>query len=241
MKENKLLNYRKELEKRLEEEKARQLNHQQLIEEGSVKDGTIELSSYDNHPADLATQTFDLQREFALKQHQKNIIKDIEDAIDRIDQGDYGTCEFCGTDIGSERLEIIPTARLCIKCEEERKIDVQDLEKDAPVEEDILAMPFTRTFNDFDDDSDNTGYDGEDAWQEVQRYGSSSGPQDISVNKLIDYSNDYYDSDEDVGYVEEVEKISNEQYKEQLPYSHGNSFEGYVETHGKDNEDTEVD
>lgn len=40
-------------------------------------------------------------------------------------------------------------------------------------------------------------YDGEDTWEDVGRYGSSSGPQDIGVNRPIDYENVYYGSDED--------------------------------------------
>lgn len=128
-----------------------------------------------------------------------------------MDKGDYGTCEFCGKEIGFERLDIVPTAKLCIKCEKER-------------------TPFTRTFT----EGDTTAYDGEDAWQDVQRYGSSSGPQDISVNNLIDYQHTWNDSYEDRGYVEEVENISNKTYKQRLPNSHGDSFDGYVDT------DTEI-
>jgi RNA polymerase-binding protein DksA len=39
-------------------------------------------------------------------------------ALDRIDQGTYGTCESCGQEIGRERLQTLPTARLCAACEQ---------------------------------------------------------------------------------------------------------------------------
>ena len=51
----------------------------------------------------------------------------------------------------------------------------------------------------------------------MQQYGSSSGPQDISINQLVDYENAYYDSQENIGFTEDVETLDNQDYREQIP------------------------
>jgi len=44
-------------------------------------------------------------------------LRDIDMALQRIESGDYGTCEQCGNDIGYPRLEVQPTASRCIACQ----------------------------------------------------------------------------------------------------------------------------
>lgn len=184
--------------------------------EGSLKDGIEELSMYDNHPADIASELYEQQKEFALANHENERIADIKEALRKIDNNTYGVCDFCGEEIPFERLEAYPTAKLCIKCQKEKQLDLEELDRDRPVEEEVLKYPFGRTFT---DRRDYTGYDGEDTWQDVQQYGSSSGPQDISVNRPIKYNNAYYDSDENPGIVDMIDKIDGDDYKEQLPDS----------------------
>ena len=175
-----------------------------------------ELSAYDNHPADIASELYEQQKDFALANHENERVADIKEALNKIDKRTYGICEFCGKEIGFERLDAHPTAKLCIKCQKEEQLDIEELNQDRPVEEELLKYPFGRTFT---DGRDYTGYDGEDAWQDVQQYGSSSGPQDISVNRLIKYNNSYYDSDENPGIVDKMDNIDKDDYKEQLPDS----------------------
>lgn len=222
----------KHLKKELEKAKAHLMqvmdNHKALGFEDALRDAVQELSSCDNHPAELGSEIFEMEKQIALNQHQAGQIRDIDKAFQKMERGTYGLCDFCGKDIGFERLEFLPAANLCIRCERDRTVEIEDMENDYPVEEDVLEAPFTRTFL---DGADQTGYDGEDAWQDVQRYGSSSGPQDISVHGLIGYYNAYYDGDDEDDeddVVEAVDRISNAQYKEQLPDSHGHSDDGYV-------------
>jgi RNA polymerase-binding transcription factor DksA len=40
----------------------------------------------------------------------------VKQAIDRIDKGEYGSCQVCGQPINKERLKIVPYASMCIKC-----------------------------------------------------------------------------------------------------------------------------
>jgi len=183
----------------------------------SLRNSTEELSSYDNHPADIGTETYEMEKNLALEGHQMHQMQEIEHAMQKIKDGTYGICDFCGKEIDKERLEALPQANLCIDCEVKRKRDIEEMQYDRSPNEEVLTPPFGRTFK---DDVDYNGYDGEDAWQDVQKYGSSDSPQDLSVNRKIDYRNLFYDSIEDPGFVEEVEKIINDEYRNQIPEGH---------------------
>jgi RNA polymerase-binding protein DksA len=62
-----------------------------------------------------------LEREIAeaSEKRAEETIADIQDAIARLDNGTYGTCEQCGAAISVERLEAIPYARRCVDCTEQ--------------------------------------------------------------------------------------------------------------------------
>jgi DnaK suppressor protein len=63
---------------------------------------------------DPAIHTWEVN--FALYQRTKEKIESIEAALQRIDEGSYGICQSCGERIDRARLEIIPHAKLCIRC-----------------------------------------------------------------------------------------------------------------------------
>lgn len=135
----------------------------------SMKDSLSELSTYDNHPADLGTEVFERSKDFSLRENAMITVSDIDSALERINDGTYGACEVCGRDIPLERLEAVPSTSKCRNCKEaEENIPHQN---DRPVEEEAIGTPFARTFN---DDTDNVGYDGEDAWQEVAQYSETT-------------------------------------------------------------------
>lgn len=51
----------------------------------------------------------------------REAIEDIDDALARMDVGAYGVCSACGGPIAAERLEVLPHARLCIRCSSEER------------------------------------------------------------------------------------------------------------------------
>lgn len=61
-----------------------------------------------------------LMEDLALDSRERRTQKlnDIEEALRRVDQGTYGICENCGTEIGERRLQALPWARLCLACAE---------------------------------------------------------------------------------------------------------------------------
>lgn len=157
-----------------------------------------EISFYDNHPSDSATELFDIEKGLALRANEMSIIKKIQEALKSIEDNTYGKCKSCGKDIIEERLEFIPYAENCVGCENsigDRKPAEQN---DRCVEEEVLGTPFRYTVN------GEVGIGAEDNYMAVDRF-----------NNLDDII-EYYD-DDDFGYVEPIEKISNEQYKNQLP------------------------
>ena len=67
-------------------------------------------------PNDRASQESDIALELRNRDRERKLIKKIDEALDRIDKGEYGYCDSCGVEIGLKRLEARPTATLCIDC-----------------------------------------------------------------------------------------------------------------------------
>jgi YteA family regulatory protein len=161
-----------------------------------------ELSAYDNHPADVGSELFEREKDLALWNNTKEIQQRIDEALDHMDKGIYGICEDCGREISLERLEALPYTTLCLKCQKQEEDHHQTRER--PIEEEVLGPPFGRTFL---DDADSTGFDGEDAWQAVARYGTSESPSDLGG--LDSYGELFVDSDEETqGVVELTDEIA---------------------------------
>ena len=84
-----------------------------------MKETSGDLSGYSLHMADVATDNFD--REFALgiAGRENEIIQQIDEALQKIEDKEYGICEICQAAISEKRLEALPYAPRCIKCESE--------------------------------------------------------------------------------------------------------------------------
>ena len=88
---------------------------------GSLEDETSELSLADNHPGDIATETFDRELDEGLEEGARRRLGEIDAALGRIEDGTYGTCTACGNPIGLERLRAVPWAALCI--DDQRRLE----------------------------------------------------------------------------------------------------------------------
>lgn len=67
-------------------------------------------------PNDRATQEEEFSFELRARDRERKLIRKIDEAVQRIDDKEYGYCDACGIDIGIRRLEARPTATLCIDC-----------------------------------------------------------------------------------------------------------------------------
>ncbi|MFN2582229.1 MAG: TraR/DksA C4-type zinc finger protein [Candidatus Dormibacteria bacterium] len=74
-----------------------------------------ELSSADQHPAELATETIERELDHSVLQHVEVELEEINAALQRLDAGTYGLCEGCGEPISEGRLEAMPAARYCVE------------------------------------------------------------------------------------------------------------------------------
>jgi RNA polymerase-binding transcription factor DksA len=98
---------------RLEETKAT-FDDEHLRDE-SEDDNLSELSSIDQHPADVGTETFEREKDISILEQVEAELADVEHALRRLEDGTYGICEACGEPIGEDRLEALPAARFCLK------------------------------------------------------------------------------------------------------------------------------
>ncbi len=67
-------------------------------------------------PSDRASQEEEFSIKLRARDRERKLIKKIEDALERLNDEDFGYCEACGIEIGLRRLEARPTATLCIDC-----------------------------------------------------------------------------------------------------------------------------
>jgi DnaK suppressor protein len=77
--------------------------------------GDLAMGPGDNHLADSATETVDRAIDYTLEENSANVLREVEAALVRIDDGTFGTCAACGDAIETERLEYLPWATLCAK------------------------------------------------------------------------------------------------------------------------------
>jgi RNA polymerase-binding transcription factor DksA len=168
----------------------------------SQTESVQELSSYDNHPSDLAAETFEREKDFSRAWALRARLRDIRRAQERLARGEYGRCQGCGGTIDAERLMELPWVALCVACQEavEERASRQGQEEGTP------SRPgwWSRS------PQGDAGIDGEDVWQALSRYGSADGPQDVvaTTRRRAGYGDP---QGEEVDAVELVETLPSSQ------------------------------
>ncbi|MGN7164408.1 TraR/DksA C4-type zinc finger protein [Paenibacillus cellulositrophicus] len=192
--------------------------------EDSMRDQTGELSNIDNHPGDVATELYSREVDLTLQDHDDHHMDRIEMALDRFQQGTYGVCEECGKPIPYERLEAVPTTSFCK--EHSPKVHVENYR---PVEEEFLMPPFGRTS--LDERDDQNGFDGEDAWQIVENFGSSTSPAYAEDREVHSYNElEIEASDELEGCVEPYEAfVATDIYGNQIEFVRNQEYRKYID------------
>jgi DnaK suppressor protein len=99
-----------------------------------------ELTSYDNHFADTATQLEERERQKVLHDTANNLLQEVNDALERIKTGSYGVCVDTGEPISYERLKALPYAKRTVEAQKE-------LEK-----ENVTSLPDDQSFLTPEDD-----------------------------------------------------------------------------------------
>ena len=89
--------------------------------DGALNKDQSKNTSMPTHMADLGTDNFDQELTLNLLGSGKEILDQIERALERIEEGSYGRCEECGRIIIEPRLEAMPYVALCIRCASQRE------------------------------------------------------------------------------------------------------------------------
>ncbi len=85
----------------------------------------LEMVQKNSHPGesevgdeiDFATQTLEKEMLYQLTNHERQMLLDLENALQKIEKGTYGLCESCKKKIPSKRLKVMPSTRYCIACQ----------------------------------------------------------------------------------------------------------------------------
>ncbi|WP_309296644.1 TraR/DksA C4-type zinc finger protein [Niallia sp. NCCP-28] len=187
------------LKKELEDRKAEISNRQtHYVDEDNQRESVGELSSYDNHPADMATELYEREKDYALEEHDQSELNKINNALQAIEKGTYGVCRVSGQDIPYERLEAVPTALTLKEYSPE-----QSVAQDRPVEEELLEPAHGNVYRHYDTDGVR---DYDDSFQEVARYGTSETPSDLRGD-FEDYGSLYDRDGDDEGFTEDYESF----------------------------------
>ncbi len=88
---------------------------------GNGADRAGDQSSMPGHMAELASDASEKAFSYGRMESQTEELKEIEDALERIKDGSFGSCENCQGGIPKERLKAISYARLCVKCQEKEE------------------------------------------------------------------------------------------------------------------------
>jgi RNA polymerase-binding transcription factor DksA len=108
-------------EKRLQEELSNLAKALGKLEKSALhrtqRESSGDLSAYSIHMPDLGTDAMERERDLLVASAEGRVVLQIQDALKKISDGTYGVCENCGKPISAQRLELIPYALHCARCQ----------------------------------------------------------------------------------------------------------------------------
>jgi len=72
-----------------------------------------------------ATESYELERRLTLEKSIREQLASVEHALQKFEDGTYGSCDNCGKPIPPERLEALPQATLCLDCKARQAKDAK--------------------------------------------------------------------------------------------------------------------
>jgi RNA polymerase-binding protein DksA len=92
------------------------LSNVTCMEDETLRKPKTDLSHMPIHMADVGTDNYEVENTLGLMDSERKLIEQIDNSLERIEDGTYGICEGNGEAIPIERLEAIPWARYCVAC-----------------------------------------------------------------------------------------------------------------------------
>jgi len=93
------------------------------IEEQNLYDTFMEHTNDLTSYAEAGTDNFERETALNIASSESERLQDVVDALERLKEGTYGTCEGCECKIPRKRLEVFPSARYCIECQSKLERD----------------------------------------------------------------------------------------------------------------------
>jgi len=87
-----------------------------VVLDSTTKEASGEHSSYSFHMADQGTDAMEREKAFLFASRDEKYLKQLDDAVSRIDNDTYGICRVCSKMIDYKRLEAVPTTTICYDC-----------------------------------------------------------------------------------------------------------------------------
>ena len=69
-------------------------------------------------PADMAANAYTKELLFSMSANDRRLLELIDEALERIEAGEFGNCVHCGEPMLEKRLEAVPWARHCLRCQD---------------------------------------------------------------------------------------------------------------------------
>ena len=120
---SKLKVFKESIEKRMEEIATDMDDLHDGILDNSNDGGNLSQESvFSVHMADAGTDSFEQEKNYNLMSRESDYYKNLEIALERIDDGTFGMCNICNDLIPEERMIEVPNATKCVKCKEKDKL-----------------------------------------------------------------------------------------------------------------------
>ena len=96
--------------------------HDGILDNSNTSGNLSQESVYSVHMADAGTDSFEQEKNYNLMSRESDYYKNLEIALERIDDGTFGVCNICNNLIAEERMMEVPNATKCVNCKEKDKL-----------------------------------------------------------------------------------------------------------------------
>jgi RNA polymerase-binding transcription factor DksA len=85
------------------------------VDDAPQRERLNEIAPGDQHPADIGTETFEIEKDLSIRESIEAQIEDVDRALHKLENGRFGLCEACGKPIPAARLQAKPATRYCVE------------------------------------------------------------------------------------------------------------------------------
>jgi RNA polymerase-binding transcription factor DksA len=108
-----------EMKDKLEEERAelrKRIGFSDSEDQNKNDEFHAKLPQYGDSEEDNASEVAQYQDDLSLEGNLQGRLAEVEKALDKMEEGNYGKCDHCGEEIPRERIAVNPAAAVCVKC-----------------------------------------------------------------------------------------------------------------------------